>query len=227
MRTSLAGIQAITKREGVRYAAYRDTKGIWTIGVGHTAAAGPPIPAQGMRITPSECDEILARDLLAFEKPISAAVKVIVSPNEFDALVSLAFNIGIGGFLRSTVLRKLNAGDRTGAAHAFMLWNKPPEIIGRRASEMRQFSAYASQPDVLSRAADKTRANADRAARQGAGAVVATAPAAAGAKQHSTASAIGVGLAVLLIGGALLYKWRRDKRHAEALETVAAEPIHG
>ena len=64
MRTSPAGRAAITRREGVRLEAYPDVKGIWTIGVGHTAGAGPPAPCAGMRITRDECDAILARDLL-------------------------------------------------------------------------------------------------------------------------------------------------------------------
>jgi len=124
MKTSKAGRDAISGHEGVRLKAYRDSAGIWTIGVGHTAAAGPPKPVPGMTISQDECDDILSRDLEKFEAVIDAAVTVPLNQNEFDALVSLVFNIGGGAFGRSTVRRKLNAGDRAGAADAFLMWNK-------------------------------------------------------------------------------------------------------
>ena len=143
MKTSKAGITAIEAREGVRLKAYRDTKGILTIGVGHTSAAGDPSVRAGMCITHDECDTILSRDLADCEAAVNSAVKIKITQGEFDALVSLAFNIGTGGFVKSSVVKRLNAGDRKGAAAAIMMWNKPPEIIGRRTSEMRQFAANA------------------------------------------------------------------------------------
>lgn len=146
MKTSSAGRAAITQREGNKLKAYRDTKGIWTIGVGHTAAAGAPAPKAGMTITAAKSDEILARDLADVEAAVNSAVKVPVSQNQFDAMVSLAFNIGNGGFKRSTVVKRLNAGDVAGAGAAFMMWNKPKEIIGRRKTEQKQFLSGGKAP---------------------------------------------------------------------------------
>jgi len=134
-----AGRNLLEAREGVRLKAYKDVVGVWTIGVGHTAAAGNPTPKAGMTITASEADEIFKRDLVQYEDAVSSAVKVGIGQDQYDALVSLTFNIGIGAFKKSTVLRKLNAGDYAGAAQAFMMWRKPPQIIGRRTGEMKQF----------------------------------------------------------------------------------------
>lgn len=139
MKTSPAGLAALTAREGVRLHAYFDTRGIPTIGVGHTSAAGPPRPYIGLTITADQCTAILAQDVTPCEAAIKAGVKATLTQNQYDALVSLAFNIGVGGFLGSTVLRRLNAGQYRGAALAFAMWNKPSEIMGRRRSEIAQF----------------------------------------------------------------------------------------
>lgn len=144
MQTSQRGRDAIAKREGVRLNAYRDSVGIWTIGVGHTAAAGHPAPVRGMKISKAECDEILSRDLAKFEAAVDRAVTVSMAQHEFDALVSLAFNIGGGAFAKSSVVRRLNAGNRRGAADAFRLWNKAggkvlQGLVNRRESERAQF----------------------------------------------------------------------------------------
>jgi lysozyme len=100
MKTSALGVQAIAQREGRILHAYRDTRGILTIGVGHTSAAGPPAVVEGMAITAAECDDILSRDLAKFEDAVNAAIKTPIaqnklSQNAFDACVSLAFNIGL------------------------------------------------------------------------------------------------------------------------------------
>lgn len=143
MKMSDDGRHRLMDREGVRLKAYRDSVGVWTIGVGHTSAAGEPKVTKGLTITHAECDAILSRDLATFEAGVNKALKVSVTQQEFDALVSLAFNIGVGGFSRSSVVKRLNAGDRPGAAAAFLMWNKPKEIMGRRRSEYQQFLAGA------------------------------------------------------------------------------------
>lgn len=142
--TSAAGRKAITDREGNILTAYQDSVGIWTIGVGHTSAAGIPKVSKGLKITAAESDEILSRDLKTFEAGVRAAVKVPLSQNEFDALVSLAFNIGVGAFSKSTLVKKLNAGDRAGAADQFLVWNKAggkplKGLTTRRQAERKQF----------------------------------------------------------------------------------------
>ena len=94
MTTSAAGRQFITEEEGQRLTSYQDSIGVWTIGVGHTSAEGPPHVTAGLQITSQECDEILARDLQKTEQAVLSCVTVPLAQNEFDALVSLCFNIG-------------------------------------------------------------------------------------------------------------------------------------
>ena len=139
MKTSANGRQAIALREGRRLGAYRDTRGILTIGVGHTSAAGPPPVTEGMTITLDECDAILAGDLATFEIAVNGAVKAPISQNAFDACVSLAFNIGAPGFVGSSVVRQINSGNMQAAADDFLMWDRPPELLGRRKGERAQF----------------------------------------------------------------------------------------
>lgn len=137
-RMTARGRQRLTDREGKRLTAYRDSVGVWTIGVGHAATAGTlPIPKRGMTITAQECDDILTRDLVRYENIVNKAVHVPLADHEFDALVSITFNVE--AFAKSTAIRLLNAGDRAGCAKHIMDWRKPPEIIGRRTTEQSQF----------------------------------------------------------------------------------------
>ena len=139
MDVSKIGLDMIAKREGRRLKAYKDSVGVWTIGIGHTSAAGPPKVTPGLTITSAECDEIFARDIVQYANAVNKAVKVKLKQNEFDALVSFAYNVGSAGMARSTAIKRLNAGDRQGCADALLMWNKPPEIMGRRRSERTQF----------------------------------------------------------------------------------------
>lgn len=144
MTTSAAGRQFITEQEGQRLTAYQDSIGVWTIGVGHTSAEGPPQVTAGLQITSEECDEILARDLQKTEQAVRSLITVPVTQCEFDALVSLAFNIGAGNFAKSSVHRDLNAGNRAAAADAFLMWDKAgghvlPGLDKRRQRERTLF----------------------------------------------------------------------------------------
>ncbi|MGN7124375.1 lysozyme [Methylorubrum thiocyanatum] len=144
MRTSTTGQRLIAEFEGCKLTAYKCPAGIWTIGVGHTSAAGKPVVKSGMRITQAEADDILARDLVRFENAVARVVEVPLNQNQFDALVSFAFNLGEGALASSTLLKKLNAGDYTGAADQFARWNKvgPKVLAGltrRRAAEADLF----------------------------------------------------------------------------------------
>jgi lysozyme len=87
MRMTPHGRLLLSHREGIRLHAYRDSKGIPTIGVGHTSAAGDPHVTMGMTITAAECDEILTRDLGKFEDAEPRA-QGAVADHEFDALLS-------------------------------------------------------------------------------------------------------------------------------------------
>lgn len=144
MKTSAKGRKLLSEREGVRLKAYQDSVNIWTIGVGHTSAAGAPHVVPGMTITAAECDEILSRDLAKFEKSVLDAVTVPLAQHEFDALVSFAFNVGSGAFRGSELLKKLNSGDRKGAADEFRDWTKAggkrlQGLVNRREGERAQF----------------------------------------------------------------------------------------
>ena len=132
----MRGLAEIAGHEAIVLSPYRDSVGVWTIGIGHTAAAGPPDPKAGA-ITLEEALAVFARDIQHFEAEVAAAVKVPVEQHEFDALVSFHFNTG--GIRRAELVRRLNAGDREGAAAGFLGWLKPPEIEGRRRAEMMLF----------------------------------------------------------------------------------------
>lgn len=132
------GLDVLIDREGNKLKAYRDSVGVWTIGVGHTSSAGVPAVRPGMVIAQQESREILLRDLVKFENVIMNAVRVPLKPNQWDALFSLCFNVG-PGFAKSTCIRRINSGDMKGAADAILMWNKPPEILSRRRAERKQF----------------------------------------------------------------------------------------
>jgi lysozyme len=142
MKTSAQGRKLIIQREGSRTTAYRDSVGILTIGCGHTSMAGPPTVTAGMVITEQQVDEILSADLAKFEFTVNSSVTVPLADHEFDACVSLAYNIGQGAFKNSTVVRELNAGNRASAADAFLMWKNAggrPILLGRREAEKEQF----------------------------------------------------------------------------------------
>ncbi len=157
MDLSPIGEAALIAREGRRLEAYKDSVGIWTIGVGHTAAAGAPTPRAGLRITSAECDAIFKRDVQKFVKTVRDAVPADLPQHAFDALVSLCFNIGPAAFLRSTVLRKLREGNRPAAAEAILMWNRPAVIIPRRQAEYDQFRTPYAEALPKARRSDVSR----------------------------------------------------------------------
>lgn len=140
METSEIGRNVLIEREAVKTEAYKDSVGVWTIGVGHTSAAGPPKVTPSLKITRAEALEIFARDLQKYERTVRATILEPMEQHEFDAFVSICYNIGQGGFARSTFAKKFNAKDKAGCATAIMQWNKPPEITSRRRGEQAQFS---------------------------------------------------------------------------------------
>ncbi|WP_288582003.1 glycoside hydrolase family protein [uncultured Methylobacterium sp.] len=149
MQTSHNGELFIAAYEGVVLRAYPDpaTGGApWTIGVGHTSAAGAPKVAPGMVITRDQAFDILARDLKGFEAAVLKAVKPPLKQHQFDACVSLCFNIGAKNFSSSGIVRHINAGRWPEAGAAFALWNKAAGkvmsgLVRRRAAERTLFEA--------------------------------------------------------------------------------------
>lgn len=132
------GIDVLVQREGERLRAYRDSRGILTIGTGHTTAAGGLTVTPGLHITGVQDHELLAHDLRKFEAFIDRVVRVPCADHELDALYSACFNIG-PKFAESHVIIYLNRNLRQEAADAFLMWNKPIEIRSRRRAERLQF----------------------------------------------------------------------------------------
>ena len=150
MRTSRRGIDLIKQFEGLELDSYQDVAGVWTIGYGHTETAGP-----NQRITEAEADQLLRQDLETRERSVADLTAAALNQNEFDALVSFVYNVGAGAYQGSTVRKRLNAGDRLGAADALLWWNKAtingvltevPGLTRRRAAERALFLEPLSTP---------------------------------------------------------------------------------
>jgi lysozyme len=155
MKTSANGRTLIEEFEGLILGAYDDfndkivkpgqaVRGTLTIGYGHTSAAGPPRVYAGMKITKEQADSILAADLASVEIEIEHLVKVSISQNQFDALVSFHFNTG--GLGRSSTLRLLNQKKYQAAADALLAWNRAggkvlQGLVRRRNAERKLFLA--------------------------------------------------------------------------------------
>ncbi|MDB6366729.1 lysozyme [Photorhabdus bodei] len=139
MQISEKGLKALKGYEGCSLTAYRCPAGVWTIGYGHTRGVKP-----GDVVTEQQAEQFLLDDLAPVYLTIEANVKVPLTQGQLDALCSFIFNCGTGAFVRSTLLKKLNAGDYRGAVGQFMEWNKAggrvlPGLDARRASERTMF----------------------------------------------------------------------------------------
>lgn len=134
MRLSAKGYEFITRHEGIRLRAYRDSRGIWTIGIGHTAAAGSPFPEAGMILTALQVHNIFLSDISDIEKQVIKAFEEKPIPqNVFDGSVSFGFNTG--HIETASWVPLYLAGEMQDAQKHFMFWNKPPEIAARREAE--------------------------------------------------------------------------------------------
>lgn len=138
MKITNKGINLIKKFEGLRLEAYLCPAGVWTIGYGHTKGV-----KKGQVITQLEADNLLKEDLRSFEKGVTSLIKSNINQNQFDSLVSFAFNLGLANLKNSTLLKKVNSNsnDRT-IVDEFIKWiyagGKPLEGLKRR----RQAEAY-------------------------------------------------------------------------------------
>jgi lysozyme len=140
MKISQAGIDLIKKFEGCRLVAYRDAVNVLTIGYGHTNSV-----RTAQRINQAEAEALLRQDLEEFEKGVEAAVTVPLNQNQFDALVSFSFNLGLGNLRKSTLLDYVNAKNFAAAAKEFQRWDKAGGrvLLGltrRREAEAALFS---------------------------------------------------------------------------------------
>ena len=137
--TSRKGFELIKKYEGLKLSTYRDSAGILTIGYGHTKTVQP-----GMTINNEMAEILLKDDVTDAENAVKDLVNVELNQNQFDALVSLVFNIGKRNFERSTLLKRLNENEILEAGEEFMKWTKArqpgglkelPGLVKRRAEE--------------------------------------------------------------------------------------------
>lgn len=148
LRTSDNGFKIIKEAEGLRLEPYQDVAGYWTIAYGHKILKGEPYYPYGniKRITTAQAFMILTRDVQKAEHAVNNYVKVPLTQNQFDALVSFVFNLGAGAFKKSTLLKKLNAGDYVGAAEQLPRWRfaggkEFAGLLNRRNKEKALFLA--------------------------------------------------------------------------------------
>lgn len=141
MKTSQKGIDLIKEFEGFRRSAYLCPGMVWTIGYGHTHGV-----KVGDTITEEEAEELLREDLQEAEEVVSAQIKVPLSQLEFDALVSLVYNIGAGNFCTSTIRKVINykVSDIEEYRKAWMMWVKSrgktlKGLIRRREAEFQLY----------------------------------------------------------------------------------------
>lgn len=117
MRTNTAGVEIIKKFEGCRLDSYLCPAEKWTVGYGHTKTAKPR-----QTITQDKADFLLALDLADAEAAVSSIVTVPLNENQFSALVSFTFNLGAGALKKSTLLKKLNAGNYASVPEQLRRW---------------------------------------------------------------------------------------------------------
>ena len=136
--------------EGREYKAYPDPGSKdgkpWTIGIGHTGAE----VVEGLVWNDAQIDAAFEKDCERFENAINNMVKVTLNQFQFDALVCIVFNIGASALQGSTLLRKLNSGDYTGAANEFARWcrNDGKKMLGlyrRRMAEKLLFGGESAE----------------------------------------------------------------------------------
>jgi len=145
MTTGTQGIQLIKRWEGLRTTAYRDVGGLWTIGYGHliTDADSTLI---GRTISEAEAEQILRTDLNTAEAAVRNSITVPLAQHQFDALVSLVFNIGGGAFAGSTVRQRINTrAPESDTEEAWKRWNKVGAqvvqgLVNRRDAEWQLYS---------------------------------------------------------------------------------------
>lgn len=169
----MPAVGLIAESESLQLKAYRCPAGVWTIGWGETQGVKP-----GDTCTKEQADRWLLEDLQERAGAVGAMCTIDPSPAELGAMVSLAYNIGLEAFRRSTVLRQHNAGNRQAAARAFGLWNKArvngvltelPGLTARRAREAALYLVGDEQPQAMPQAVEaESKVSASPIARSGA-----------------------------------------------------------
>ena len=156
MKISARGIQLIKHWEGVRYRPYTCSARLFTIGVGHVLYpdqgrlpldqrdAFPLAPEDNRTFSKAEVDGLLSADLQRFEVGVSRLFPMVLTTGQNDALVSFAFNLGLGGLQRSTLRQKVLRGEIEEAANEFLKFTRGggkilPGLVKRRNDERALF----------------------------------------------------------------------------------------
>lgn len=249
MKTSAKGRRFIQRHEGLRLTAYDDlnphrelklgdhVEGTLTIGTGHTG--GVHI---GQTITEAEADAFLRQDLVHAERAVNQHVFVRLTQNQFDALVSFVFNVGAGAFERSTLLKRLNAGDYEAVPSELKRWTRSKGrvlsgLVKRRAAEAALFAKDISEPEPAPKAdieptperVEHETVMQSGSVKAGVGQAAVTTPAAGleavneyADAAHSGASLVEIAMRVgpwvllaLIAVGAAFYIWQRRRRQIE------------
>ena len=154
MKISEKGLSMIERFEGCLLKASNKLDGVWTIGYGQTGRYYGKRVRRGMTTTKALAHAWLRdHSIKTYEDAVTQAVKVPLNQNQFDALVSFAYNVGVGALKQSTTLRKLNAGDYAGAADALTMWTKCngkglAGLVRRRKEERALFLTPVTQPQT-------------------------------------------------------------------------------
>jgi len=127
-------VTSVAMWEGTEYVPYRDVVGVLTVCNGYT---GPDI-IPGRTYGKVECDMLLKKELTEHGMGVLKCTKVPLNQNQYDAFASFTYNVGVGAYCKSTLLRKLNAGDYTGACRELLRWDKAGGKVYRGLTKRRQ-----------------------------------------------------------------------------------------
>jgi lysozyme len=168
MKVSQRGLDLIKEFEGFRGKAYLCPAGVPTIGWGTTKGVTKADVDRGRTITKAQAEKLLRADLVGYEDGVDAALTIPPNQHQFDACVSMAYNIGVAGFRTSSVCKAHNRGDFQAASRAFGLWNKAtvngkkielPGLTRRRAAEAALYLEPTKEqgPDPMPQAVEPER----------------------------------------------------------------------
>jgi lysozyme len=211
-RISSEGLAFIKQWEGLRLEAYRCTAGVWTIGYGHTLGV-----TEGARISQEDAEKLLLIDLSIAESAVSRAVSAELTDNQFAALVSWTYNVGVGAMRKSTLVRKLNAGDVGAVPGELARWNKTggnkvdAGLSNRRAAEAGLWArgSFVSSRSVEAATPAQASTAMDASKLGGVAAAAATAaPALTGLSGLHWAVGVALVAGAVLIAGIWLFKKR-------------------
>lgn len=155
-----AGIDLIKRWEGCKLKAYKDVAGIWTVGYGLTSRAGFIEVGPDTVLTQEEADWYLEKVVDDFASKISPMITAPINENQFAAFVSLAYNIGVGAFQKSSALRRFNAGQIMEVPAAMRMWKKAggkvvQGLVNRREAEVKLFLTPVVEKPVASQGRSK------------------------------------------------------------------------